>query len=155
MSEPENINHTAADLRRGTETLAEMNLRLRRQLEVAEMLIPRLNEMLDQLHAIRLADSTVLAGRVIHQQPYLMSLGPQDSGQILQAALMLPGGFGVVVLDSEEYLDHQNAPIRTGNDLHSRFVRFDECQSAVKALLLPEAHKLLGRLFTNLAINGS
>ena len=79
-----------------------------------------------------------------------MSLGPEDSGQVFQAALLVPGGFGVIVLDSEEYLDHQKDLIRATHDLPLRFMRFDECQSAIKALLLPEAHKLLGRLLTNL-----
>jgi hypothetical protein len=155
MSESKRVDHRSADLRRGTETLAETNTRLRRQIEVAEQLIPQLNEMLERVQTTQIVQNTVLVGRTIQQLPYLPVLGPQDSGQVYQVALVLPGGLGAVAVDAGEYLDQQSSLVPATRDVPLRFLRFEECPNVVKALILPEAHKLLGRLFANLEIMGN
>ena len=111
--------------------------------------------MLNQLHCIRLVEKTLIVGRVILQQPYTSPLAPADSGLVLQAALVLPGGIGVLVVDSEEHVLHEADPILAATDRPRRFEPFSECSSAVKALLYSEAHELLRRLFNIMAIAGS
>lgn len=129
------------------ERLSQLNLILRHQLEQAELRIPRINEQLAQFAAINLLPETILVGEILQSRAYNASGGPHDSGQVIQAGLHLPGGLGIIRWDSEELLVYYRSP-QDESEAISRFVQFDECSSAEKALLLYEAHSLLERLYT-------
>lgn len=64
---------------------------------------------------------------------------------LLQAALLVPEGFGLVAWDRDEFLSfrEQGPGVR---DARLRFVPFDELDSALKVLLLPQIEPLLARL---------
>src|SRR5258708_3898910 len=49
----------AAEMRRRFHQLQQLNLELRRQLEAAELLVPELNAMLNQLNTIQLANKLI------------------------------------------------------------------------------------------------
>jgi hypothetical protein len=145
----------AAEIRWRTDQLNQFNLRLRRQLEVAELLIPKLNRMLDNLQPVQFADNVMFSAGIVFLHPYEPGHGPADSTQTSHAVLRIPDGIGALILDSEElYLLEQQCP---GNPVlpKSRFVGFDECPDGVKAVLLPKVPELLDRLFLSLAIDES
>lgn len=123
--------------------LRQLNLSLRVQLEQAEARVPGINDLINQLATIELVTETALLGLVIYEGHYSILTGPHDSGQIVQAALMIPGGFGVIYWDSEEFESFRNSPLENEAELFCRFVPFDICPSAIKALLLPQVQPLL------------
>lgn len=125
------------------EQLRQLNLSLRLQLEQAEARIPVINELIERLAAIELVSETALLGLVIYEKHYSSQSGPQDSSQVLQAVLMIPGGFGVICWDVEEYLAFRDHPPEDLSNLFLKYVPFDSCVSAVKALLLPQVEPLM------------
>lgn len=136
------------------EKLRMLNLVLRLRLEQAEARIPGINDLIQQLFTIELVPETALLGLVIFERHYSARTGPQDSSQILQSALLIPGGLGVIFWDSEEYLAFRNHPPENLQELFLKFVPFDRCGSAVKALLLPQVEPLMERLLTRFPITG-
>jgi len=123
--------------------LRQLNLSLRIQLEQAEARIPDINELIEQLAAIELISETALLGLVIYEKHYSALSGPHDSSQVIQSALMIPGGIGVVCWDTEEYLAFRDNPPEDLSELYIKYVPFDSCASAVKALLLPQVEPLM------------
>jgi hypothetical protein len=128
--------------------LRQLNLSLRVQLEQAEARIPGINDLLQQLATIDLVTETALLGLVIFEGHYSVLTGPHDSGPLLQAALLIPGGLGVIHWDSEEYATFRKAPPQNETELFIKFVPFESCPSAIKALLLPQVEPLLELFFS-------
>jgi hypothetical protein len=127
------------------ETLRQLNLTLRQQLEAAEARVPAINEQIAQLAGIGLIQDAALLGEVVYDKAYSPVPNPTDGSLVLQAAILIPGGLGLVAWDREEFLAvrDQGPGYR---DTHLRFVSFDELGSALKALLLPQVEPLLDRL---------
>lgn len=126
--------------------LQELNLIVRRLQEEAELRIPPVNEIIAQVAAVGLANQTVILGDVMTELPYSTADGPYDSGQLLLAVLVVPGGLGVARWDSEEYWQATQAPEPPGADLWLRFRPFSELVAIEKALLLLHAAPLVERL---------
>ena len=82
--------------------IQKTNVQLRQQLELAEAQIPRLNEALQQLARLEFATGYVLLDEIIHEAAYPAG-GPCDSGQLFQAAIVIPGGLGVIIWDTGEF----------------------------------------------------
>jgi len=68
-----------------------------------------------------------------------------DGSLLLQAALLVPEGFGIIAWDREEYLAARNSSPRN-REARLRFVPFNELGSALKTLLLPQIDPLLAEL---------
>lgn len=132
------------------ERLRQLNLSLRLQLDQAEARIPAINDLIEQLGAIDLLCEAALLGLVIYERHYDLSKGPRDSGQVLQSALMIPGGIGVLLWDTDEYLAFRSDPDPNEASLFLKFVPFDDCEGAVKALLLPQIEPLMELLMNRL-----
>lgn len=149
MSSPEEI---AADARKRLNSLQKLNLDLRRQLELAELLIPRVNQTIDQLHTVQFVDNLLFTAGMIFQQPYELGRGPSDSNQIFLAGLKIPGGVGVLMLDSELAwsLEQQN-PVNPHWPGWS-FTRFEDCADGLKSLILPKLPELFRQFFAALSI---
>jgi hypothetical protein len=64
---------------------------------------------------------------------------------VVQAALCLPGGLGVVLWDSEEYTHLSEIPQGLEAEARMGFQAF-KCEPAIKALLLPHLEALLHQL---------
>ncbi|MDB5345002.1 MAG: hypothetical protein JWP89_3379 [Schlesneria sp.] len=128
--------------------LRQLNLSLRAQLEQAEARVPVINALVAQLAEIELVTEVAILGLVIYQGHYSALTGPHDSGPVLQSALLIPGGIGVIYWDSEEYAALRKNPHRNEWDLFLRFSHFDDCPSAVKALLLPQVQSLMEQLLS-------
>jgi hypothetical protein len=131
--------------------LSQLNLTFRQQLEQAELHVPRINEQIAALAALGGHDQLAIEGDVILQLPYVPTLGLIDSCQIYQAALIVPEGIGVAVLDLEDYLERQRNP-ESEIGLAARFQAFDESSNLVKAALLPQVEGLVSRFLLSLGI---
>jgi hypothetical protein len=134
---------------RQIEQLQEINLRLRQQLEQAELLLPIVDQLIGQLAVIELLPSTAILGRILLDEPVT---GPVDSdgSRLLQAAILVPGGVGVVIWDREHYLSFRNQEQPGYQDALPRFEPFESQPSGIKSLLLPEVLSLLEQLSSRL-----
>ena len=91
-----------------TRTLLEqLNLAIRQETEHAEPYFRTLNMQLRQLHSSGLFPNVALLGPVVLVRPYGVD-GPWDTGEIVQAALGLPSGFGAIYWDTEEIGENQD-----------------------------------------------
>jgi hypothetical protein len=154
-SNPQTPEQWAAEIRRRTCQLERLNLTLRRHLELAELLVPKLNVMIDQLGSVQFADNLMFSAGIVYTCPYEPRKGPADSAQTFQAVLKVPGGIGALILDTEELLLlEQECP---GNMRlpRSHFEPFEKCPDAVKATIFPKIPELLTRLSAALAIGQS
>lgn len=127
--------------------LQQFNTELRQQLEAAEACIPPINDAIEQLARVGLVHDQAFLGPIVYERGYSDRTGPHTSGQVLQSALLVPGGLGIVLWDSEEYLAFVNSPAPPGSDLFPRFVRFEDCPLGVKALLMLHVRDLFERLY--------
>jgi hypothetical protein len=113
---------------------------------LAEARVPEINRLLEQLVAVQIINETALLGDVVISRLYSALYAPADSGQVLVAALLLPGGFGVVLYDSEELAQLEQSPCDGHKITSLNFQPFDACEPAIRALLLPHLEPLLDRL---------
>lgn len=72
-------------------------LRLSHQSEIAEARVPRWNQLVQEIWRAGLMSQTAILGRVIETRPYAPAEGGHSSGQVFQAALLIPGGVGVLL----------------------------------------------------------
>lgn len=127
--------------------LQEFNLRLRRRLEEAEARIPELNELIERVASLGVLPDLVLLGKVALQRPYDTGQGPEDSSQVLQAALLVPGGLGAVIWDTEDLLSVREEPGGLVPHAKSRFFPFDELSPGEKGVLFAHFAPLVERLW--------
>jgi hypothetical protein len=91
-------------------------------------------------------NSLSILGPIINHWAYEPRPRGWDSGPLAQAALLVPGGIGVVIWDSEEYAELRRATDGLEAEATARFVPFAACEPAVKGLLLPTIEPLLEQL---------
>jgi hypothetical protein len=103
-----------------------------------------LNDRLRRLAATGLLGPTVVLGPVVLARPYAVG-GPTISGQVVQAVLALPHGFGAVYWDTEDWVAHGDDASREVSALRA-VTPFEECEPAVRALIAPHAGRLLRTL---------
>ncbi len=129
------------------EILKDFNLWLRGQLALAETRVPKLNDQIEQLARMGLLENETLLGDVIYTRPYT---DPQatDGSLLIQAALLVPGGIGLVEWDRDHYLETYRSPLPMESGARVRFRPFDVLEPALKALLLPQVEVLLSRLLS-------
>lgn len=126
--------------------LQQIDLAVRRVLELNEARIPEVNAPIERLVSAGLAPSqTAILSGMLHAQPYGVE-GPSDSGRILQAAAPLPGGMGIVAWDSEDDADHACDPDASVREAFVRFVPFHELPPAIVGLLLPHLAPMVDRV---------
>lgn len=129
--------------------LQQLNLEIRQRLEIAELKVSRVNPLLAQLAASRLLNETIVLGAIVFQRPYGALSAVEESGQLIQAALAVPGGFGAVLWDSEEFAYLRDTP-QLEAEAARKAIPFEQCSTAIKALLLPQLEPLLDRLLAGL-----
>lgn len=81
-------------------------------------------------------------GKPILVRDYSPSDDESNTVEVWQAALLLPGGIGVIVRDSDEYLDLPSDYQPCIAEARWRFVPFEECPPVAKALLAQHVEKL-------------
>jgi hypothetical protein len=112
----------------------------------AEAKMGEVNRLLGQLGETGFVHETVVLGEVIHHHYYAPRPGGNDSAQLVQAALCVPGGLGVVLWDSEEYSPWRDIPEGLAAEARLGFFPFELCDTVLKALLLPQIEPLLQQL---------
>ena len=115
--------------------------------ELAEATIPILNDQIDQLARTQLLVNEAVLGDIVYSRGYSNSVA-SDGGMLFQAAVLVPGGVGLIQWDREEYLAAESSHTLGVEEARTRFHRFDELEPAFKALLLPQIEFLIGRLLT-------
>jgi len=125
--------------------LQSINLQLRSQLEFAEHLIPKLNQQIAQLGAIQLLGRFTIRGEIIYDRCYTDNEVGSD-GLVLQAALLVPEGFGAIAWDREECLVHLRDEQVELHRLQALFTPFTDLASGQKAVLLSALPGLLKEL---------
>lgn len=133
------------------EQLRSLNLRIRHQLDLAEMKVPVANDLIAQLAAVKLLHESVFLGPPILCRAYGAQEDLDESGQVILAALLVPGGIGVVTFDTDQYASMQDIPHKTEQEAALHFLAFDNCSPAIRALLLPRIEPLLQELCQLLA----
>jgi hypothetical protein len=124
---------------------------VRHACDQAEAKMGEVNHLIDQLGVTGFLHETVLLGPVIHHRSYAPRPGGSDSVQLAQAALCVPGGFGVILWDSEDYQELRETAEGLESEALLHFRPLGECELALKALLQPHIEPLLGRLYRLLA----
>jgi hypothetical protein len=117
----------------------------------AEAKVGEINRLIQQLAGMGLVRETVLLGEVIPQRYGGPVPGGPASGQLVQAALCVPGGVGVVRWDAEA--DAPWCPLPAGQEAKARvnFRPYAGCEPALKTLLLRHIEPLLQSLWRRLS----
>ena len=138
------------------EELSQQLLRMKHQLETAEAKAAGLNGFVNEVWQFGLSSRTAFLGPVITTRAYDPEEGGVDSGQVIQAVLLVPGGLGVLVWDTEEFVKLSEIP--DGLEAHAPLyhVPFERCEPMIRALLNgyiePLVERLLEALKTSVAI---
>lgn len=88
---------------------------------------------------------TAILGRVIETRPYAPIEGGHSSGQVVQASLLIPGGVGVLLWDTEDFVLQSKIPDGLESHAWAHHVPFDRCTPADQVALAEELPKLIGR----------
>lgn len=83
--------------------LRDWDLSVQRLAEQADARLAEANQLVRDLHAAGQVKPWVLIGPVMSVQPYDPGFGPDETGQVTQALLVIPDGLGVMFVDTEEY----------------------------------------------------
>ncbi len=120
-------------------------LRFRHQLEIAEARVPRWNQLVHEFWRAGLMPQMAILGRVIETRPYAPIEGGHSSGQVVQASLLIPGGVGVLLWDTEDFV--LQSKISDGLESHAwaHHVPFDRCAPADQVALAEQFPMLIGR----------
>jgi hypothetical protein len=118
---------------------------LRTFAQAAENRILHINTVIQEVNAIGLLNPTVLLGQLLHQRGYEPVPGGSDSGQVIQAALLVPGGIGALYWDTETYQSLVQTPEGLEADSWRHFVPFDKCEVAIRAMLAVHHADLVNR----------
>ena len=120
---------------------------MKRDACAAEARAAGLNNLIDDIWQFGLVSRTSLLGPVLQTRNYAPQPGGHDSGQVLQAALLVPRGLGVVVRDSEYYSTLVEIPEGLEGRAAMYHFPFEECSPAWRALLCEHIAPLVERLF--------
>lgn len=124
------------------EQLASLNLQIKHDMECAEAKVERVNLLIRELGNTGLLKRPIFLGGT-YSGTYDPAFGPHDSGQVTQAALLVPEGFGVCRWDTEEWNRLEQS--QEGFEPHARicFESFESCSPAEKKFLLPFVDEML------------
>lgn len=124
------------------EQLASLNIQIRHDMEQAEAKAERVNQLVHELGETGVLTHQVLLG-VVFERAYDPESSTQDSGQVVQAALLVPEGFGVCLWDLVEFTTLRASPQGLERHARAKFQPFDECAAAEKKFLLPYLEEML------------
>jgi hypothetical protein len=87
----------------------------------------------------------VVLGDVIWSRGYY-NQPDSSSGLVMQAAALVPGGFGTVEWDTEDYRTVNETPGPSFSEVRVRFCTFDQLEPALRAMFLPHVQPILSKL---------
>lgn len=124
------------------ERLAALAARLRHHADQAEAQFPAINEIVRNLGGTGLLQGHVILGPTF-DRPYAVENRRDDSAQVVQAALLVPEGFGVCYWDMEEYVELRNTSHGLEPEARAKFQPFDRCTDEEKTFLRPFIEEML------------
>jgi hypothetical protein len=125
--------------------VAGVTAQIRHCLEEAEAKVELLNHLVPALAATGLITRSVWLGPSFEREDD-EATEPHDSGQVVQAAFLLPDGFGVCLWNAEEYARLRRSGEGLEASARGRFLPFSRCSSAEKAFLNVAAQPLMEEL---------
>jgi hypothetical protein len=129
--------------------LANLNQRARRLRERqarAEVLAAYLNYTVDELSTMGMLPPAIVLGPVIREQSLDANGHGLSNGRLVQAAVLVPEGLGVVLWDVEDYAELSKQPGGLESEARMQFVPFSRCAPAIRGLLDEHIGDLLTRL---------
>jgi hypothetical protein len=125
--------------------LRERLLRMKHQLEFAEARALDANMLIQEVSRSGVLPPLAVLGPIIESRQYPPTPGGNTSGCVIQAALVVPGGLGVVFWDSDEYSELAQIEDALEADALTRHVPFEQCEPAIRALFEPHIGELVAR----------
>jgi len=108
-----------------------------------------LNSTVSEVHASGILPSTAILGSVLQNRPYDPVPGGSTSGQVVQAALLVPGGMGILIWDSEDFFSLQQQEEGLEFSAWNVFLPWDRCSDAFQGFAATQYHYLVER-FVNM-----
>lgn len=128
-----------------SDRLRDWDAGVRRLAEQAEARVADADALVRDLYRAGRVRAKVLLGPVMSVRPYDPGCGPEDSGQVTQAVLLVPEGLGVVFWDTEDL--HALPPgADREREARRRFTPIAQCRPILRIHTLPCAVELLARL---------
>jgi hypothetical protein len=128
-----------------SDRLRAWDLGVRRLAEQAEARVADATNLIRELHAAGRVRPAVLLGPVMDVRPYDPGYGPEDSGQVIQAVLLVPEGLGVVFWDTEDLHAIPPGPDRE-REACRLFTPVANLRPLMRVQVLPFAVDLVARL---------
>ena len=125
--------------------LHDWDASVRQLADQAEARITDANALIHDLHRAGRVRAHILLGPVLSVRPYDPGCGPEDSGQVTQAVLVVPDGLGVVFWDTEDWHATPTGRDREREARHL-FTPIAACRPFLRVQVLPFAADLLARL---------
>lgn len=132
-------------MRELSDRLRAWDAAVRRLAEQAEARVANADALVRDLHRAGRARPQVLLGPVLGVRPYDPGCGPEDSGQVTQAVLLVPDGLGVVFWDTEDLYALPPGPDRD-REARRLFTPVAACRPLLRVQFLPVAAELVTRL---------
>ena len=132
------------------EQFAGIVIPFQRRLFVARRRARALRPLVDWITKTRLLHGVCILGPVLRSESYAAGEGDGSSGLILQAALLIPRGIGVLMWDSDEVasLECQDRTLESAAWL--AHVPFEQCSPVHQALLVDQIIELADQLISRL-----
>lgn len=104
-----------------------------------------LNAVVLELELSGLVPQTAILGEVVLNRPYPPAEEGHESGEVLQAAVLIPGGAGLLFWDSERFAELQQTPQGLEADAWGRFAEFDELEPGLQGVVGMQLDDLINR----------
>ncbi len=114
--------------------------------ESAHKRVSGLNSVVLELKLSGLIQQAAILGDVVLNRAYAPIEEGHDSGQILQAAVLIPGGAGLVCWDSERYFELKETQQGLEANAMWHFTEFDELEPGLQGVVAMGLDDLINRL---------
>ena len=131
-------------------TLERLNLQLQYLSECSEAELEGVNAQIRQLFENGLVERQIVFGPIILSRSSGV-YGCRESGEVIQAALEVPGGLGAIHWDSDTLASVQNDEEAHERQAYGSVVPFEECPVAIRALVSQHADELLRKLLSKIS----
>lgn len=117
-----------------------------RDADSAKARLAELNEWICLLAMSGVVDGQVVLGKEVLSLSYEPCEGGHDNGPCFQAALMFPGGLGVIQMDSDAFVSLRRITEGLEASARTSFVPLMECRPVVQQWLLPQIDGLVEKM---------
>lgn len=131
-------------------TLERLNLQLQYVSECSEAELEGVNAQIRRLFENGLLERKILLGPIVFSRSNGV-YGCRESGEVIQAALEVPGGFGAIHWDSDMLASVQNDREEHERQAYGSVVPFEDCPVAIRALVSQHAEELLQKLLSKIS----